>query len=96
MSCASESVTHGKSATAASSRLQVLRERVGRQVVERDCVFNTKRADRRALERRHHGAGAQRLADIAAERADVRAAAAFDVQLQAPDTRTAAPRSCGS
>ena len=50
--------------------------------MRRHRILHAKFADRRTLECRHDGSRAQRGGQIAAERADVRAAAAFDFELQ--------------
>ena len=82
MSWAAVSSMRGRSATAASAGCRCLASDSGRQVVRRDGIFNTKSTDGRSLECRHHGGRAERRGQVAAERPDVRAAAAFDVEFQ--------------
>ena len=53
-------------------------------------LFNSKITDRGSLEGGHDGSGAEHFAQIAAECANVRAAAAFDFELTTLGTRTVA------
>ncbi len=61
---------------------QLGRPILGSQLLHLDGVFDAERADGGPHQGRHHGRRAQPLGQIAAQRADVRAAAALDPQHQ--------------